>query len=314
MIRLLAVFSIFVLFSGFQMAFAMTEADIEFSPVPENQDLESHEMVYHDPGKWQLEPEKGIFFSINGVVNPRYFSGEINQEEPPVSNYLENDDFENMAVFYQEKSLIKKGMQAIMLTATATIPVEISEFYFEMMNSAFCFKVPEISGEENQPSLLVAAEKAPAVQVVPLADTEFSEAESRLKQFFAADKNFIPVTSSNAATQNLNGAELEKFIAEHLKIKKITGLSEAGFEKARFVRGGFRVSDEYDEDFTAVFLPDGSCKVLPNYALYSAFKVNGSLYFWGIWNYPETGWCDFQIFKLAAGGLTQVFTDSSFSN
>ena len=120
MIRLLAVFSVFVFFTGFQMALAESEADIEFATVPE-----TNEMVYHDPGKWQLEPEKGIFFSINGVVNPRYFSGEINQEEPPVSNYLENDDFESLAAFYQEKSLIKKGMQALMLTATATIPVEI---------------------------------------------------------------------------------------------------------------------------------------------------------------------------------------------
>lgn len=309
MIRLLAVFSIFVFFSGFQMALAESEADIEFAAVPE-----TNEMVYHDPGKWQLEPEKGIFFSINGVVNPRYFSGEINQEEPPVSNYLENDDFESLAAFYQEKSLIKKGMQALMLTATATIPVEISEFYFEMMNSAFCFKFPENSGEENQPSLLVTAEKAPSVQVVALAAADLPEAEARLRQFFAADKNFIPVTASNAAAQNLTGPELEKFIADHLKIKKITGLSEAGFEKVRFVRGGFSVTEEYDEEFTAVFLADGSCKVLPNYTLYSTFKVNGSLYFWGIWNYPETGWCDFQIFKFAAGGLTQVFTDSSFSN
>ncbi|HQB84626.1 MAG TPA: hypothetical protein PLR50_14100, partial [Candidatus Rifleibacterium sp.] len=126
MIRLLALFSIFVFFSGFQAA-AAVEADIEFAAVPE-----THEMVYHDPGKWQLETEKDIFFSINGVVNPRYFTGEINQEEPPVSNYLENDDFESMNAFYQEQSLIRKGMQALLLTATATIPVEISEFYFEM--------------------------------------------------------------------------------------------------------------------------------------------------------------------------------------
>lgn len=308
MIRLLALFSIFVFFSGFQAA-AAVEADIEFAAVPE-----THEMIYHDPGKWQLETEKDIFFSINGVVNPRYFTGEINQEEPPVSNYLENDDFESMTAFYQEKSLIKKGMRALLLTATATIPVEISEFYFEMMNSAFCFKVPENSGEENQPSLLVIAEKALSAQAVTLANADFSEAETRLKQFFATDKSFIPVTSSNAAAQNLTGPDLEKFIADHLKVKKISGLSEAGFEKIRFVRGGFSVSEEYDEEFTAVFLADGSCKVLPNYTLYSAFKVNGSIYFWGIWNYPETGWCDFQIFKFAAGGLTQVFTDSSFSN
>jgi len=309
MIRLLAVFSIFVFFSGFQTVLAESEADIEFAAVPE-----THEMVYHDPGKWQLELEKDIFFSINGVVNPRYFTGEINQEEPPVSNYLENDDFESMTAFYQEKSLIKKGMQALMLTATATIPVEISEFYFEIMNSAFCFKVPDNSGEENQPSLLVAAEKAPLVQVIPLVDTDFAEAETRLQKFFAADKSFIPLTSSSAAVQNLTGPELEKFIADHLKLKKISGLSETGFEKVRFVRGGFSVSEEYDEEFTSVFLADGSCKVLPNYTLYSVFKANGTLYFWGIWNYPETGWCDFQIFKLAAGGLTQVFTDSSFSN
>ncbi len=309
MIRLLAVFSMVVFFSGFQTALAETEADIEFEVVPE-----THEMVYHDPGKWQLEPEKDIFFSINGVVNPRYFNGEINQEEPPVSDYLENSDFGKMSDFYQQKSLVKKGMQALMLTATATIPVTISEFYFEMMNNAFCFKIPEYTGEENQPTLLVAAETAPPVQIVNLAEADLPDALIRLQQFFATDKSFIPVTSANASARNLTGPELESFIAGHLKVKKISGLSENGFEKIRFVRGGFSVSEEYDEEFTAVFLADGSCKVLPNYTLYAAFKVKDSLYFWGIWNYPETGWCDFQIFKLAAGGLTQVFTDSSFSN
>jgi hypothetical protein len=279
---------------------------------------ETVDLVYNAPEKWQLEPEKDIYFSVSGLINPRYFSTRPDNSAEPLKEYYENCDWDKIAAAHAEKSMVKQGMPALMLTATSSEKIALDNFYFENSTNELCFRFPEPGNDNDQPPLFIISEKPVKARGLPLKEEPDKSFNNKylqdLQTFFASEPAFIPVTISAAEAQKLTQADLKKFIAAKMSLESVQAPEESAFSATKFISGNFAIDENYNEDFLATIDKNGRMKVFPNFTLYAPFVLNEDLYFWGVWNYPETGWCEMQIYKFSESGLKQVFTEDSFSS
>ena len=129
--------------------------------------------------------------------------------------------------------------------------------------------------------------------------------------YFVSNSKFIPVLTLKESSKQLISSDLNSFIEKEMTIKTVGVPSCLLMEKLTFVEGSF---DSFNEEFAAIFFPDGNVQLLPNFSIIDIFLVNGKCYFWGSWNYPETGWNEFRVFRIEKNKVVNVFSEDAFSN
>ena len=276
---------------------------------------------YSEPGKWEFILEKSFFLSVEGVINEEYFSPKVDHSISPLKEYFNESNSKAIVDYLTEKSTIKKGMMIYSLNASDQTPIgTIKEFHYDYPLGELCFEFPKPTQENERHSLfLVSKEPLKEIAKIPLKNNQEAnftlKIQKKLQEFFMQNTQFIPILTLKEKAKQLNSAELKKYIEKKMTIQNVGVSSHPLMEKLTIIDGSFHpFDDDYSEEFSAIFFPDGNVQVLPNFSIIDAFLANGKCYFWGSWNYPETGWNEYRVFQTEKNKIVNVFREGAFSN